>query len=129
MIPEYVTLEEAREHCRVDSTDLDDQLARLIQSASSAVKNYLKSAYPFQPELDSMGDIELDSSGNVIYAVDSAGDKIMRPEVKWATLILVAIGLTQTEGEAGIINPQWSHGYLPTVVISLLYPLRTPAMA
>ncbi len=122
----YVTLEEARQHCAVDTTDLDPQLTRFIGMASSAVKNYLGSAYPFQPELDSMGDVELDSSGDVIYEQDTNGAYVIRDEVKWATLILVGVALKDKDAESA---DMWQPGYLPNPVKNLLYPLRTPAIA
>ena len=125
----YVTLERAKQHLNMDH-DLDDPLIEAyIGAASEAVKNYLKSASPYEVGRDSNDDPVLDSSGDPIYAVDSSGDKIVRYAVQAATLILLGTFYAQREGEAGVINPQWTHGYLPTVVISLLYPLRDPALA
>lgn len=121
----YVTLQQARDHLYLDTTDNDNDVTLKIKAASGAVRNYLKSWSPYEPEYDSNGDIEYDSAGDIIYALDSAGDKIVRSEVQQATLILLGIFYKDRDGE---MADKWQHGYLPMPVMSLLYPLRDPAM-
>lgn len=112
-----VTLAQAKAQHRVDNDDLDSTLTLLIRAASLAVLRYLKTPDAYQ-----------DSAGDVI--VDSQGDPTEVPEdVQLAVLVLVGDMLKNPEGQAGIINPSWSPGYLPTAVVSLLYPLRDPTIA
>lgn len=125
----YVTLARGKQHLNMDHNEDDTLIASYIEAASSAVKNYLKSASPFEVERDSNDNPIRDSSGDPVYVVDSNDDRVPATVVQQATLILLGIFYDQREGEAGVINPQWTHGYLPTVVISLLYQLRDPALA
>lgn len=125
----YVTLARGKQHLNMDHDEDDTLIASYIEAASSAVKNYLKSASPFEVERDSNDNPIRDSSGDPVYVVDSSGDRVPATVVQQATLILLGIFYDQREGEAGVINPQWTHGYLPTVAISLLYQLRDPALA
>lgn len=120
----YVTLARAKQHLNMDH-DLDDPLIdAYIRASSEAVKNYLKSASPYDVERDSNDDPVLDSSGDPIYAVDSNGDKIVRYAVQAATLLMVGF-LYKDRDE----NPdgEFERGYLPRPVTALLYPLRDPA--
>lgn len=67
----YATLERAKQHLNMDH-DLDDALIQAyIGAASEAVKNYLKSASPYEVERDSNDDPIIDSQGDPIYATDS----------------------------------------------------------
>lgn len=125
----YVTLERGKQHLNMDHNSDDVLIAAYIGAASSAVKGYLKSSSPYEVERDSNDNPITDSSGDPVYVVDSSGDRVPATVVQQATLILLGIFYDQREGEAGVINPQWTHGYLPTVVISLLYHLRDPALA
>ncbi|AXF51958.1 MAG: hypothetical protein [Caudoviricetes sp.] len=120
----YVTLARAKQHLNMDH-DLDDPLIEAyIGAASEAVKNYLKSASPYEVERDSNDDPVFDSSGDPIYAVDSSGDKIVRYSVVAATLLMVGF-LYKDRDE----NPDsaFERGYLPKPVTALLYSLRDPA--
>lgn len=127
---QFVTLDEAKRQLYVlESEAYDDALiTAFISAASSAVRNYIQGSQPWQPVLDSNMLPELDSNGDPTYELDSSGDKIVRSEVKQATLLLVGMFYRNREGEAGIINPQWERGYLPASVTALLYPLRTPTL-
>lgn len=125
----YVTLARGKQHLNMDHNEDDILIESYIAAASSAVKNYLKSASPFEVERDSNDNPIRDSSGDPVYVVDSNNDRVPATVVQQATLILLGLFYDQREGEAGVINPQWTHGYLPTVVISLLYQLRDPALA
>lgn len=122
---EYVTLTEASDHLRRDTTDDDNDLSLKIKGASAAVRNYLKQewrAYVFA--VDSNGDVIVDSNGNPVPEEDSSGP-IIRPEVKVATLQMIGEMYKYREGEqTGRINE--GYGYLPIAVVALLYPLRKP---
>lgn len=121
----YVTLARAKQHLNMDH-DLDDALIEVyIQAASGAVKNYLKSASPYEVERDSNDDIIRDSSGDPVYVVDSSGDKQVSYTVQAAVLLMVGF-LYKDRDE----NPDsaFDRGYLPKPVTALLYPLRDPAL-
>lgn len=112
-----VTIEQASAHLRRDTDADDNDLVLKIEAASGAVLNYLKDG----------ADEFLDTAGQV--PLDSNGDPVGVPyEVRAAVLILLGVFYSYREGEAGIINPQFSHGYLPPTVTALLYPLRDPAL-
>lgn len=121
----YVTLQRAKQHLNMDH-DLDDPLIEAyIGAASEAVKNYLKSASPYEVERDSNDDPILDSSGDPVYAVDSNGDKIVRYAVQAATLLQLGFLYKDRDENA---NEAYDVGYLPKPVTALLYPLRDPAL-
>lgn len=102
-----VSLAEASDHVRRD-TDADDaDLTLKIEGASGAVINYLK-----QPDF-------IGADGNVVGTVPN--------EVKSATLLLIGEMYNARDAEA---YQRWTQqGYLPPPVVSLLYPLRKPALA
>jgi len=121
----YVTLERGKHHLNMDH-DLDDVLiTAYIGAASGAVKNYLKSASPYEVERDSNDDPILDSSGDPTYVVDSSDDKIVKYEVQAAVLLMLGF-LYKDRDE----NPDsaFDRGFLPKPVTALLYPLRDPAL-
>ena len=120
----YVTLARAKQHLNMDH-DLDDALIdAYIRASSEAVKNYLKSASPYEVERDSNDDPIFDSSGDPIYVVDSSGEKVVKYAVQAATMLMVGF-LYKDRDE----NPDsaFDRGYLPKPVTALLYPLRKPA--
>lgn len=121
----YVTLERGKQHLNMDH-DLDDVLiTAYIGAASGAVKNYLKSASPYEVERDSNDDPILDSAEDPIYVVDSSGDKVVKYEVQAAVLLMLGF-LYKDRDE----NPDqaFAQGYLPKPVTALLYSLRDPAL-
>lgn len=122
---EYVTLTEASDHLRRDTTDDDNDLSLKIKGASAAVRNYLKQEWrAYVLALDSNGDIVVDSNGDPVPDEDSNGP-IIRPEVKVATLQMIGEMYKYREGDqTGRINE--GYGYLPIAVVALLYPLRKP---
>lgn len=119
-----VTLEQASDHLRRDTTDDNADLTLKIMAASNAVINYLKSASPYELERDSSGDIIYDSSGKPVPVEDSSGNPVVLPEVELATLYLIGVYYKDRDGET---MKEWQHGYLPFPVTSILYPLRKPA--
>lgn len=121
----YVTLERGKQHLNMDHDQDDVLITAYIGAASGAVKNYLKSASPYEVERDSNDDPILDSSGDPVYVVDSSGDKIVRYEVQAAVLLMLGF-LYKDRDE----NPDsaFDRGYLPRPVTALLFPLRDPAL-
>jgi hypothetical protein len=121
----YVTLERGKQHLNMDH-NLDDVLiTAYIGAASEAVKNYLKSASPYEVERDSNDDPILDSSGDPIYVVDSSGDKVVRYAVQAATLLQLGFLYRDRDENS---DGAYEMGYLPKPVTALLYPLRDPAL-
>lgn len=99
-----VTLQEAKDHLRVDTTAEDADIELKIMGASQVVINYLALPSPFW--------------------ADQAALELAAPEsVKIAVLLLVGILYRDRDGvEMG----DWEFGYLPFPVTSLLYHYRTP---
>lgn len=122
----YVTLARAKQHLNMDHDQDDVLIEAYIGAASEAVKNYLKSASPYEVERDSNDDPIVDSSGDPIYVVDSSGDKIVKYAVQAATLL--QIGFLYKDRDENY-EGAYSMGYLPKPVTALLYPLRTPALS
>lgn len=109
---ELVTLAEAKAHLRVVQSDEDLDITLRVQAASAAVINYLKDG----------ADVFLDSSGLMIE--DSSGFPGVPDEVRLAVLYLVGVFYRDRDGQT---VADWERGYLPAPVVSLLYPLRSPA--
>lgn len=102
-----VTLDDAKNHLRIDVNDEDWHVALLVEAASDAVLNYLK--------ID--GTQYLDSSDyvdSVPYAVQAA------------TLLMTGYLYRLRDNNEG---GEYQQGYLPMPVTALLYPLRDPAIA
>lgn len=113
----YVTVTDAKTWCRIDEDEDDLTVRLLINAASSAVKNYLKTTSPFDPDRDENDNPILDSNGD-IELLD-----YVRPEVRVATLFLVAEWYKNREASQDLAL---GHGYLPAPVVAILYPLRDP---
>lgn len=114
MSRDLVTLEQASDHLRRDTTDDDNDLQLKISAASAAVLNYLKGG----------ADDILDSDGQV--PTDSDGEPIAPFEVKAATLLMVGYLYKDRDSDE---DKAYEMGYLPKPVTALLYPLRKPALA
>jgi hypothetical protein len=118
-----ITLAQARAQVRIDHEVEDAQLEEYIEAASGAVVNYLKSG----------ADVFLNTLGlpEEIFSDDSPPQVIayaVPHEVQVATKILVGYFFRNRDGS----DPDghgWTPGNLPLVVMSLLYPLRDPALA
>lgn len=120
-----VTLEQASEHLRRDTNDDDADLILKIHAASGSVLNYLKSQRMlYEQEFDARGNPVFDSSGDPVYQLDSAGDRVLRFEVMAATLLMVGDFYKDRDGDD---TREYEQGYLPRPVTALLYPLRDPA--
>lgn len=108
-----VTLQQAKDHLRVDTDFQDNEIALIIEGASDAVARYLTSTDP------EATDAYMDSNGEPIT-------ELVPPVVRNATLIMIGYlfrNRDENEGEA------FERGYLPKPVTALLYPLKTPAHA
>ena len=113
-----VSLTAAKKHLRVDHDDEDSDIELKVLAASAAVLDYLKSYATF---LDSEGSVPQDSEGEpqgVPYQVQAA------------TLLLLGDLYKNREPQGDdVVDAQFGYGYLPRAVITLLYPLRDPALA
>lgn len=105
-----VTLQQAKEHLRVDH-DFDDKDIELkISGASSAIISYLKAgAKSFLNETK-----------------DTVIEDKVPDEIKIATLLLIGMLYKDRDGEN---MEKWLHGHLPFQVTALIYHLRVPTMA
>lgn len=114
-----ITLQQASDHLRRDTTADDNDLTLKIHAASGAVLNYLKTASPYTPEVDEDGNPVLDEDGEPTYT-----DQV-RWEVQVAVLLMTGfLYKDRDENRDGA----YEMGYLPKPVTALLYPLRDPAM-
>lgn len=131
MSVELVTTVQARAHLRLDEGDSsgapdDVWLETWIPAASELVRNYVKrDRNLYEWERDSHGDIIVDSAGEPIVVFDSAGRPIVRAAVRAATLLYLGILYRDRDGTE---MEKWDPGYVPRPVMSLLYPLRDPAL-
>ena len=114
----YISLADAKAHCRVTHDEDDSALVNAIEEASSMVKAYLKNVSPLEPQRDADDTPLFDSSG---YGITDTTLDAVRPEVRSAVKILVQ-KLYDQEFDC-------EPGYLPTGVMSILYPLRDPTLA
>lgn len=111
-----ITLQQARDHLRSDTTADDADLTLKIKAASELVMEYLK------PEgcatfTDSAGDLFL----------DSAGDAIGVPwRVQAGTCLMVGYLYKDRDEDT---DKQWEMGYLPKPVTAVLYGKRKPTLA
>lgn len=121
----FTTLEKIKSHLRIDDDAEDDLLDSYIFAASSAVKNYLKSASPYALKLDDDFNPEVDVEGATIYETDTQGERVINKTVEHATLILIGYFYKDRDNNEGNAYEQ---GYLPKPVTALLYPLRDPAL-
>jgi hypothetical protein len=105
----------------------------VIKAASQSVANWLKDSWRlYVLELDSAGDIVVDSDGSPVPERDSNGDPIVAPEVKLAVLVEIASQYRYREGEGkdNVVTPDAGYGYvLNKASTALLVPLRKPTLA
>ncbi|EKG38858.1 head-tail connector protein [Pseudomonas syringae] len=105
----FITLEEAKDHLRVDDDAEDNDIKLKTHAASGAVRNYLKSA----------ADIYFDAKGEVITAS-------IPYEVQAATMLMLGYLYKDRDENS---NGAFDTGDLPKPVTALLYSLRMPALA
>lgn len=128
-----VTLQQASDHLRRDTTDDNSDLLLKIKAASRAVLNYLKNdMLAYIPETDNTGKPILDSAGDIVYLMDSAGDYIIREEVQSAVLLVLGNLYIDRDGDAytkGDYTERLGNESLPKTVHWLLDPIRKPTLA
>lgn len=116
----FVTLQEARDHLRLDTADEDSYIELLIEAASAAVCDYIRGYGP--DFLDSAGEPYEDSSGIA---------KGLPANVRNATLMLIGY-LYKDRDNNGLYKAgsggNFEHGYLPRPVIGMLYRYRMPGL-
>ena len=80
----------------------------------------------YEPEIDSAGEVVLDSNGDPVAALDSSLEPVVRAEVQGAVLVELASQYRYREGEGDNVVPDAAgHGYvLNKASTSLLQPLR-----
>jgi len=130
-----ITIEEAREHLRIDdfngmSAD-DAWLNVMIPAVSQAVLLWLKDeSRAYVIEVDSSGNQVVDSNGDPVFEEDSNGP-VAKPIVRAAVLVELASQYRFREGEGVAQVPaHWGHGYTLSVgAASLLTPLRRSTVA
>lgn len=115
-----VTLEQARDHLRVDGIDDEADIILKIHAASGAVLNYLKGANRFVQAVDGDGNPQFDPPGVPVYT-----DQVLF-EVQAATLIQLGYLYKDRDQDK---DRGYEPGYLPRPVTALLFPLRDPALA
>lgn len=133
---EFVTKDQARHHLRLpfDSNGSPDDLWLdiFIQAISQAVALWLKDDWrPYVPEIDSSGEVVIDSSGDPIPT------DVVQPVVIAATLLELGSVYRYREGEGDNDMPQGGrsidgrgHGYvLNRASTALLAPLRKSTVA
>ena len=128
-----VTLDEARDHLRLDEGPDDTWLATWIPVVSEAVALWLKDEWRlYQPEVGSDGEPVLDSDGRPAVVLDSDGDPVVRWAVKAACLVELASQYRFREGEGkdNVMPADAGHGYvLNKASTAILTPLRRPTVA
>lgn len=127
---DLVTLQQAREHIRSDSSDDDGDLALKISAASSAVLGYITASI-WEPLRDEDGRPVVDADGKEKPFLDDEGKKVVRSVIRQATLVTVAWMYAERDGSQKYkVSDQDGYGYpLPQAATALLYQLRRPTTA
>lgn len=123
---ELVTVQEAADHIRTDSTADNAWFQTWIPAISAAVASWLKAPWRlYMVARDAQGLILLDSAGEPIVLEDSSGP-IINPVVRAATLVELSqqYRFRDGSGTAGVPSHA-GHGYvLGAGATSLLNALR-----
>lgn len=110
---DLVTLPEARMQVRTDTTADDAWLSLWITTISDSVMSWLKNEWrAFELLEDSSGEVIVDSAGIPVVALDSAGLPTVRPRVKAAVLVELAMQYRFREGEGKQVDSSAGHGYV-----------------
>ena len=128
MALDLVTQAEAREHLRLDADSAggsdDAWLTIFIPAISQAVSLWVKDdARLYEPEVDSAGEVVIDSSFEPVPAYPL----VVRPVVKAAVLVELSsqYRFREGEGQENVVPPDAGYGYvLNKVSTALLQPLR-----
>lgn len=126
-----VTLQEAKNHLLVDTSAGDAWIEMAIEGVSDAVLRWLKKDWRAYVLLeDSNGNVIVDSNGDPFPLEDSNGP-IVKPVVKMATLVELAVQYRFRDGDGTPAVPShWGHGYvLSAGPTSLLAALRKSTVA
>lgn len=129
---ELVSKAEAYAQLRIDDTAHDVWLNIWIPAISQAVLNWLKDEWrAYDPELDADGNPILDSAGDEIPLVDTAGNMTPRWSVKAAVLLELAsqFRFRDGSGKDNVVPADAGHGYvLNKASTAMLAPLRKPTV-
>ncbi|WP_368655398.1 head-tail connector protein [Castellaniella ginsengisoli] len=122
-----IPIELARNHLRVDGSDDDDWLNAWIPIVSDAVLRWLKEpARAYEQQVDSNGDVVVDSNGDPVPQLDSSGP-ILKKVVQAAILIELASQYRFRDGKDAGVTP--GQGYiLCERATSILASLRRPTL-
>ncbi|MGA8121322.1 head-tail connector protein [Rouxiella badensis] len=104
-----VTLQEAKDHLRIDEDDGDPDLTLKIQGASAALLSYIQGSR----------DLIVNSAGELIEETNELS------RMKSALLVLLGYMDRNRGGEEG---EKLSQGNLPFAVTMLIYDLRQPSV-
>lgn len=129
---DLVTVEDAKQHIRIDNDADDAWLEVFIPAISDAVMSWLKDewrAYILATDAD--GNVLTDSAEVPIIALDSNGEATVKPRVKAAVLVELAQQYRFRDGSGAAAVPAHAgHGYvLGTGATSLLNALRKTTVA
>ncbi|WCM86653.1 head-tail connector protein [Acidovorax sp. NCPPB 3576] len=116
----FATLEQVKQHLRVDDDSADDDLILKLEAASERIAMHLNGVPPFQPELDSLGQPVRDTDGKIVYTT------AIRSIVKSATLLLVGYLYRYPSGDE---KKAFEDGQLPAPITALLAPIRKRVLA
>jgi hypothetical protein len=128
---DLVTLQQARDHLRIDNDADDAWLATWIPAISQAIGTWLKDEWrAYELSRDADGELLLDSSEEPIPLEDSNGP-IVKSVVTAACLVELAQQFRYRDGsEAAAVHSHWGHGYvLGAGATSLLSGLRKSTLA
>lgn len=131
-MPALVTLAEAKMQVQVDTDALDPWFETMIPAISGAVLSWLKDDWrAYETINDSNGEPLEDSNGDQFPILDSNGQPIVKPVVKAATLVELAVQFRFRDGDGTPAVPShWGHGYvLSAGPTSLLSALRKSTVA
>lgn len=103
-----VSIQEAREHLRIDTLADDPWLNTWILIVEDAVRSWLKDEWRLYEKSGIV-----DSNGNPIPLVDSAGQGIVSPRVRGAILVELAMQYRFRDGDqAPAVPSHWGHGHV-----------------